>query len=116
MAKKNILISFMRLPFGSIYFSEGLRAAVGIASGIDEHEVKIAFLSDGVFFCLKGASREETSRYIKTLSSMGIKLMADRQSLNDRKISEEKVEDIFQIVPNEEILELYKWCDHNIDF
>lgn len=116
MAKKNILVSFMRNPYGSIYFGEGLRAAVGIASGIDEHDVKIAFLSDGVFFCLKGASREETSMYIKTLSSMGIKMLVDRQSLSDRQISEEKVEDIFQIVPGEEILELYKWSDHNIDF
>jgi hypothetical protein len=44
MGQRHVLITLNHAPYGSIYYTEGLRAVVGITSGIDEHTVDVLYL------------------------------------------------------------------------
>ena len=116
MAEKKVIISFNHPPYGSIYYTEGLRAAVGTTSGIDEHRVDMVSLGDGIYFCLQDVDRTDTVKYITTLSQGGSKLYAEEESLNARNISKDKLADDVEVIPRKKILELYKEADFNIDF
>ena len=116
MGKKNIVISFNRPPFGSIFYTEGLRAAVGCTAGIDEHEVTMVYLGDGIYFTLKDVDRTDCNKYISTLSSTGAKFYAESESLEERGIKKDLVADDIKIIPRSKILNLFKDADHNIDF
>jgi tRNA 2-thiouridine synthesizing protein C len=116
MAERKVLISFNRPPYGSIYYTEGLRAAVGTTAGIDEHRVDMIFLGDGIYFCLKNVDRTDTVKYITTLSQAGSKLYVEEESLNARNISKDKLADDVEVIPRKRVLELYKEADFNIDF
>ncbi len=35
MGQRHVLVTFSHAPYGSIYYPEGLRAVVGVTSGID---------------------------------------------------------------------------------
>ena len=57
MAEKKVLINICRAPFGTVFYTEGLRAGVGVSAGIDENIPTILFQSDGVFYCLKDVDK-----------------------------------------------------------
>lgn len=48
MGQKHVLITFNRVSYGSIFYTEGLRSAVGVTNGIDENTVDLLYLGDGV--------------------------------------------------------------------
>ncbi|MCH8950145.1 MAG: hypothetical protein IIB87_07195 [Chloroflexi bacterium] len=48
MGQKHVLITFNRVLYGSIFYTEGLRAVVGVTSGIDENTVDLLYPGDGV--------------------------------------------------------------------
>ena len=37
MAEKTVLVNICRAPFGTVFYTEGLRAGVGVSAGIDEN-------------------------------------------------------------------------------
>ena len=88
MAQRHVLVTFNHAPYGSIYYTEGLRAAVGVTSGIDEHTVDVLYLGDGVHFALKDVDRSDSARYLATLSAQGVNLRVEREALQARNISE----------------------------
>jgi sulfur relay (sulfurtransferase) DsrF/TusC family protein len=116
MAEKKVLISFHRAPYGTIFYTEGLRAALGVTSGIEENTVAALFLGDGVYFALKDLDRTDTSKYIATLSGQGAPLYAEEESLRERGISSADLADDIKIIPRSDALKLFQETDCNIDF
>lgn len=116
MAQKTVLITINQVPYGSIYYTEGLRAAVGITSGIDENTVTVAYLGDGVYFTLHGVDRKDTDKYISTLQKQGAKMVVEKESLKERGIKERDVATEFDITPRKALVTLVQAADFVIDF
>lgn len=116
MAKKHVVVFMTHAPYGSIWYTEGLRAAVGVTSGIDEHSVDVIYLGDGVQFALKGVERTDSNKYLGSLAKGGYKLWVDQDSLTDRGIKQEEVAGDVNVVPRSQVLSLMAKADHTIDF
>ncbi|HHT9120072.1 MAG TPA: DsrE family protein [Candidatus Hypogeohydataceae bacterium YC41] len=116
MVQRSVLITINRPPYGSIYYTEGLRAAVGVTSGIDENIVTVVYLGDGSYFTLKGVDRKDTDKYLSTLKKQGTRLIVQKESLQERGIKESEIETDFEILPTKEILDLMQRVDFTMDF
>jgi sulfur relay (sulfurtransferase) DsrF/TusC family protein len=116
MDEKNVLITMNQAPYGSIYYTEGLRAAVGVTSGIDEHKVNIVCLGDGAYFAIKGIDRKDTETYIGTLKKVESRLMVEKESLEERNIEESRIAEDVEIISRTEVLKLIQAADVTIGF
>jgi sulfur relay (sulfurtransferase) DsrF/TusC family protein len=116
MAQKKVVITFNQAPFGTIHYVEGLRASVGVTSGLDEHKIDVIYLGDGARYALKGVDRSDANKYLSTLSKLGYKLKVERESLAENGISESEVADDFQVIPRGEVVRLIADADVTIDF
>jgi sulfur relay (sulfurtransferase) DsrF/TusC family protein len=87
MAVKKVLINICRAPFGTVFYTEGLRAAVGTSAGIDENIPTVLFQADGVFYCLKDVDRSDAISYFKSFKDMGTKLYAVKESHYFKKMT-----------------------------
>ncbi len=116
MGQRHVLITFNRDPYGSIYYTEGLRAAVGVTSGIDEHTVALLYLGDGVRFAVKDLDRTDSAKYLVTLAAQGVNLKAEREALAARNISESDLADDVEVISRAQALELVRHADVTIDF
>jgi sulfur relay (sulfurtransferase) DsrF/TusC family protein len=116
MGRRNVLVTFNHAPHGSVYYSEGLRAAVGVTSGVDEHSVDVLYLGEGVRFALRDTDRRDSARYLATLASFGAKLRVERESLAERDIEEAALAEDVEIIDRHQALELVRRADLTIDF
>ncbi len=116
MAQKHVLITLNNAPYGKIYHSEGLRAAVGVTSGIDEHTVDLVLLGDGVYFGLKDVSRADSAKYLGTLTKDGRHLKADAEALHARGIKNEELAPDVDPISRKDVLALIAKADVTIDF
>lgn len=116
MAQKHVLFTINHAPHGSIWYNEGLRAVVGVLSGIDEHTVDVVYLGDGAYFALKGVDRTDSAKYLGTLAKLDYRLKVERESLEARGIGEDEVAEDVAIVPRSEMLALVQKADATIDF
>jgi len=111
---KKVVVFFNNPPIGSLHYAEGLRASVGLGAGIDEHEVVVVCLGDGVYNVLKNLDRKEIFRYIDTfLHRLEVpgKLLVEEESLKERKIEADEVDDEWRIVAREEIARIVSEAD-----
>lgn len=116
MATKKLLYHFNRAPYGTVFYTEGWRAAVGATAGIDEHKVTLLFQGDGVYYCLKGADRAENLGYENTLQKAGVKYYVVQEDLASRHISQEEVAKDMEIIPRADTWRLYAEADFNLDW
>jgi sulfur relay protein TusB/DsrH len=116
MAEKHVVFTFNHAPYGAIWYNEGLRAVVGVTSGIDEHTVDVVYLGDGVFFGLKGVDRADSARYLGTLAKNGYKLKAEKEALEARGIDKAELAEDVEVVTRADIVALIKKADATIDF
>ncbi len=116
MAQRTVLITINQAPFGNVFYTEGLRAAVGITSGIDENIITVAYLGDGVYFTLHGVDRKDTERYLSTIQKQNAGMIVEKESLKERGLKERDVGTEFEIVPRKEILKLIQTADFVMDF
>ncbi len=116
MAQKRIVFTINHPPFGSVHYTEGLRAVVGATSGIDEHQVDVVYLGEGVYFALKGTDRRDTARYIDTLVRSGSRLKVERESLEERRIGREEMADDIEIISRDAVRQLLAQADFTADF
>ena len=116
MAEKHVLITFTHAPYGSAFYTEGLRAAVGVTSGIDEHAVDVVYLGDGVYYTLSGVDRTDSTRYLGTLAGAGYSLKAERESLEARGIRPGELAKDVEIIPRSQVVALIEQADLTIDF
>ncbi len=116
MAEKKVLITFNRPPFGSIHYIEGQRASVGVISGLDEHNATCAYIGDGVYNTLKNVNREEQKGYLTTLSTKGVKIYVEKESLNERGIQESDIYDGAEVISRADLDKLVRTMDATVDF
>lgn len=116
MAEKKVLVLITRYPSGDIYASEGLRAAVGLTSGVDEHRVDIAFVGKGCFVARKGVDRRDHQKYIETLKGSGSKFYALKESLNEYSIKEDELEEFVEVIDARKFAQIISVYDHTVDF
>lgn len=116
MATRKVLYHFNRPPFGTVFYTEGMRAAVGATAGIDEHEVSILFQGDGVYYCLKDADRAENQGYEGTLKKAGVNYFAVEEDLKARGVGKDELADDITVVPRAETWKLYDEADFNLDW
>lgn len=116
MGQRHVLITFSHPPYGSVYYTEGLRAAVGVTSGIDEHTVDVLYLGDGAYFALKDVNRNDTAKYRGTLSGLGVTLRVEEEALKERGIGRSELADDVEVVSRDQALELLRRADLTIDF
>ncbi len=116
MAQRKVLITLNQAPFGNIFYTEGLRAAVGVTSGIDENIVVVAYIGDGVYFTLHGVDRSDTERYFSTLQKQGSRMVVEKESLKERGIKERDVATDFEILTRKELLAATQAVDFVMDF
>ena len=116
MGQRHVLVTFNHAPYGSIYHSEGLRAAVGVTSGVDEHTVEVLYLGEGVRFALRDVDRRDSARYLATLGSFGAKLKVERESLTERGIAEDDLAEDVEVIDRRQALEAVRRADLTIDF
>lgn len=116
MSEKKVLVSIHRAPHGTIFAAEGLRAAVGLTAGIDEHEVDVVYQGDGVYFTLRDVDRAETTRYLDTLKTKtSATIYVDGDALAARGLSKDDVADDIQVIGRAEVLDLFRAADVNLD-
>lgn len=116
MAEKKVLINICRAPFGTVFYTEGLRAAVGASAGIDENIPTVLFQSDGVFYCLKDVDRTDALAYFESYKNMGTKLCAVKEDLEERGIAEAELAPDIEVIPRKRAFELFQENDFNMDF
>lgn len=116
MVQRHVLCTVNHAPFGSVFYTEGLRAVVGITSGIDEHTVDVVYLGDGVYFALRGVDRADTLKYLSTLAKAGCRLKVEKESLAARGIKEEELAPNVEVVPRSAVRELIAKADFTVDF
>jgi sulfur relay (sulfurtransferase) DsrF/TusC family protein len=116
MGEKIVLINICRAPFGTVFYTEGLRAAVGVSAGIDENIPTVLFQSDGVYYCLKNVDRTDALAYFQSYKDMGTVLCAVKEDLDERGISEAELADDITVISKEKAFELFQENDFNMDF
>jgi sulfur relay (sulfurtransferase) DsrF/TusC family protein len=116
MAEKKVLINICRAPFGTVFYTEGLRAAVGTSAGIDENIPTILFQSDGVFYCLKDVDRTDARAYFESYKTMGTKLYAVKEDLDERGITGAELAPDIEVISRDKALGLFQENDFNMDF
>ncbi len=116
MATKKLLYHFNRPPYGTVFYTEGMRAAVGATAGIDKHEVTLLFQADGVYYCLKDVDRSENKGYEGTLKKAGVKYYAVKEDLEARGISQDELADDTTVIPRTATWELFQEADFNLDW
>lgn len=116
MPQKKVLININRAPFGTIMYTEGLRAAVGVSAGIDENIPTVLFQGDGVYYTLKDVDRTDALAYFESMKGMQTKLYAVKEDLADRSISESELAQGIGVIPREKALRLFHENDISLDF
>lgn len=114
MPAKKVVVFFNKPPIGSLHYAEGFRASVGLGAGIDEHEIIVVCLGEGVYNVLKNVERKEVFRYIDTfLNRLEVpgKLLVEEEALKERKIEADEVGDEWMIISREEIARIVSEAD-----
>jgi len=116
MSEKKVLINLCRAPFGTVFYTEGLRAVVGVSAGIDENIPTVLFQSDGVYYCLKEVDRTDSLAYFHSFKDMETKLYVVKEDLEERGISETELAPDMTVITRGRAFELFKENDFNMDF
>ncbi len=117
MAQKQLLIIFQQPPIGTIYYAEGLRLAMGVATmSKEEHTVEIVYNGDGAYFALQSVDRIGAAPFISALLRAGCVLKVDEESLASRHISHDSVATDIEIINHSKVKELIKHADFGLNF
>ena len=104
---KKVFISFLRSPVGSAYQIEGLRLALGILGGDEEHEITFAHLGKGVRGALKGVDRSYAQGFLELFQKDGAGNLfyVERESLAEEGVSQSELAEGFGIASRDELRE-----------
>ena len=103
-------------PFSGNICEEGLRTIVGTQMAVEEQMLNAIFIGDGVYFGLKEMNQESFAKYLKTMKSMDMAVYLEEESVRDRHIEKDMINDEFITVSRSEILRLLKESDHVLSF
>jgi sulfur relay (sulfurtransferase) DsrF/TusC family protein len=115
MSERNVVVTMHHAPYGTIFYTEGLRAAVGATAGIDEHQVTVVFLGDGALYALKDVERTDSLHYLETLKAVGASLYVEAESLEARSIEPGALYEDVEVIPRSRVSEIILAADHTFD-
>ncbi|MBI3180934.1 MAG: DsrE family protein [Myxococcales bacterium] len=115
MSKKSIVVSFHRAPFGTAHYHEGLRVAVGLGAGTDEHSVSVVFQGEAVYYALKSTDRTDTKKYLEALRKAGVTPWVEEEALAARGLRAEELSEDIRPIRRAQVLEMLRAADVNID-
>lgn len=113
-----VFVSFLKSPVGSTYYLEGLRIALGIMGGDDDHTVEVAFIGKGVRCAMRGVDRS----YGKGLFDMfqknaaGKLFYVDRESLEEQGIPESELDENYHVTSRGELSKKMLCADVTMSF
>lgn len=116
MGQKKFLVNICRAPFGNVFYTEGLRAAVGATAGMDENISTVLFQGDGVFYCLKGTDRTDAAAYFESFKKANTKLFVVKEDLDERGIAGGELAGDIEVIDRKKAFALFQENDTNGDF
>lgn len=116
--KRDVVVLIARAPYGRIHVPEGLRAAHGVASGFDRHDVTVVFTADAVHAAQSSADRDalDVTDHVADLLEGGGRLVVDAAALADRGIEAEEIADDVAVRSGDDVAELIRDADHTLRF
>lgn len=111
---KKIVTFISHTPFGSPFCEEGLRFALGCSNTRFNHKVTTILINDGVWLALDTITERDFEKYLKAFYAMDMEFIIERESLEKRKISEDKIRASFMIKNRAEIFDYIKEADFSI--
>jgi sulfur relay (sulfurtransferase) DsrF/TusC family protein len=117
MAKKNIVITISKPPHGTDKVQEGLRMAVGLCAGEDEHDVSVIFSEDGIYNILSDVVWDEVCENCwKMLKKLKLKMYVDSDSMQERGVHEADMDDPMALLKGKDVIGLVSSADVHMDF
>ncbi|AUX10119.1 tRNA 2-thiouridine synthesizing protein C [Halalkaliarchaeum desulfuricum] len=97
---------------------EGIRAAYGVASGFDRHDVTVLFTEDSVYAAREAADRDalDMDGHVAGLVEQDGNLAVDAGALDSRGIDAEDVDDDIDVLTEDRVAELFEKADHVLTF
>ena len=113
-----VFVSFLKSPVGSTYYLEGLRIALGIMGGSEEHSVTVAYVGKGARCSLKGVDRSYGRSLIELFQKNpnGKRFYVDADSLKEEGISESELDGDFEVVSRDELRKQMLQADVALSF
>jgi sulfur relay (sulfurtransferase) DsrF/TusC family protein len=117
MAKK-VFISIIRPPVGTSYYVEGLRLALGILGGEEEHEVTVAHIGRGVMGALKGVDRSYAKEFLDLFprNGVGSLFFVERESLEEQGVAPTDLAEGFAVASRDELRRKMLGADATFSF
>ena len=117
MAKKKVAITISGAPHGTNKVQEGLRMAVGLCAGEDEHDVSMIFCGDGVYSVLSDIIWDEVCENCwKMMRKLKLKLYVDSESMEERGIQEADMDEPMEIINRKDINRMINFADFHMNF
>lgn len=113
---QDIVIALTRSPYGRIHVPEGLRAAHGIASGFDRHDVTVVFTEDGIYAARASVDRDalDMADHVAALFEQNGELVADSAAMAERGIETAEIAADVTVRTGDDVAELLRAADHNL--
>jgi len=109
---KNIVIILKKPPHGSLYPAEGLRVAVAVSAS----ETKVVSISDSVYAFLKETDMTLYKHHLNFLKETEIPVLVDKDSLDERGLTEGDLVDAITVREHSEILNVIAEADATLTF
>ena len=115
---KRVFIAFLRPPVGTSFYAEGVRLALGVLGGSEEHEVTIAHMGKGVACALKGVDRSYAQDLLEMFQSDGAgkPFYVERESLEEEGIPESELDERFSVASRDELRQKMLRADATFSF
>ena len=113
---KKVFVAFLRSPVGSSFYLEGVRAALGVVSGNEDHEITVAYLGRGVRCALRGVDRGYSAEMLELLAKSGPEFFVDKESLDAEGIAESDLDAGFVPASRADLLRKMSDADATFSF
>jgi len=116
--QKKVLVSFLRSPIGTSFHLEGIRIALALLSGDEDHKVTVAYIGKGVRCALRGVDVSYTKGMFDPLRKgvTGGRLLVEKESLEAERIPEKELGEGFEVVPRKRLKEIIADADLTLSF
>ncbi len=101
--EKNVVILLRQPPHGTLYPVEGLRMAVAVSADFDPITLAI---NDAVYTFTKDVDKTMYATHIDFLRGIDLDIFVDKQSLDERGLTQEDLMDQVQIKDHSEIVKM----------
>ncbi|MCK4439480.1 DsrE family protein [Candidatus Bathyarchaeota archaeon] len=109
---KNIVVILKKPPHGSLYPAEGLRVAVAVSAS----ETKVVSIGNSVYAFLKETDMTLYKHHLNFLKETEIPVLVDKDSLDERGLTEGDLVDAITVREHSEILNVIAEADATLTF